>query len=621
MSEFSDLCPGCMEPKEEGTETCPHCGYNEHAPFLPSYLPPRYMLCERYLIGRLLSYNGEGASYIAYDTYTETKVAVREYMPDTLCSRERGNAEVIPDKNKIAQYKTYMSEFIELNKLLTKMRTLNHINSCKEVFCANNTAYAILTYTEGKTLLEYLQDHAGELSWDEVRAIFPPIFTTLSLVHNAGLVHRGISPETIIVSDKGELKLTGFCIPDSRTANTDLAPEIFSGYAAPEQYSSNNWQGTWTDVYGISAVLYRMLTGVVPPEAISRTNNDNLVEPCGLDPNVPKNVSKVIMNGMNLSGEMRIQTITELVTMLFEQPDYMSPSKTAATSTITFNRDMLKNAHSSERVPYEHQTSAKSRSRHAIFIAVGVATLAVMFAVMIIMLFALGRTDVRSDTSPAASGTVTVISSESTMPVLTEPETIETNAVTTAQQKPSAIYIMSDFKGKYYDTIKNSETYKDNLIFVPEYKYDENVEKGIIISQSIDKGANYEKNTELKLVVSLGSKYVSVPEYIGISKKDYFSMLTSAGIKFVEEEEVTSDVLEGYVVRTSIEPGEQLDIEKGEELVVYVAVNPPDMTGISVPETSETVTTVPVIDVPPETTATTLATDDPLNLIVSRSAY
>ena len=115
------------------------------------------------------------------------------------------------------------------------MRTLNHINSCKEVFCANNTAYAILTYTEGKTLLEYLQDHAGELSWDEVRAIFPPIFTTLSLVHNAGLVHRGISPETIIVSDKGELKLTGFCIPDSRTANTDLAPEIFSGYAAPEQ--------------------------------------------------------------------------------------------------------------------------------------------------------------------------------------------------------------------------------------------------------------------------------------------------------------------------------------------------------------------------------------------------
>ena len=98
-------------------------------------------------------------------------------------------------------------------------------------------------------------------------------------------------------------------------------------------------------------------------------------------------------------------------------------------------------------------------------------------------------------------------------------------------------------------------------------------------------------------------------------------MLTSAGIKFVEEEEVTSDVLEGYVIRTSIEPGEQLDIEKGEELVVYVAVNPPDMTGISAPETSAETTTVPVIDAPPETTVTTLETDDPLNLIVSRAAY
>ena len=600
-----------MEPRADGAENCMLCGYNEHTPYLPSYLPPRYMLCERYLIGKLLKYNGEGADYIAYDTYTENKVIIREYMPDTLCTRERGNPEIIPNKDSIAPYKTYMSEFIELNKMLTKMRTLNHIISCTEVFQENNTAYAVLVYVKGMTLMEYLQDNAGALSWEEVKKIFPPIFTTLSLVHNAGLVHRGISPENIIVTERGELKLTGFSIADARTANTGLAAEIYSGYAAPEQYSSNNWQGTWTDVYSVSAVLYRMLTGVVPPEAPSRKTNDNLIEPAGLDPSVPKNVSKVIMSGLNMSGEMRIQTVTELVTILFEQPEFSQSTKLSNTSaTITFNRDSLKNAGHTESI-------AKRDLGKAPLIIVAIVGIALILGLMIALLIALDDT---SNMGMQSGGTVTVIGSDTTMPVLTEPPVTESTvpAATTPAQ-PSAIYIMNDFVGKVYDTLKNSETYKDNLIFVPEYVYNEAVPKGIIISQSIEKGSNYTKNTELKLVISLGSKYAQIPDYVGVPKKDYFTMLAAAGIKYTEEQEETVDVLEGYVIRTSKEPGETLDIEQGEELVVYVAVNPPDLTVSDVTEpTAPAVTTAAEQPSVTDSTAVTLATDDPLNLIVSR---
>lgn len=609
--DTANLCPGCMEPRADGAENCMLCGYNEHTPYLPSYLPPRYMLCERYLIGKLLKYNGEGADYIAYDTYTENKVIIREYMPDTLCTRERGNPEVIPNKDSVAPYKTYMSEFIELNKMLTKMRTLNHIISCTEVFQENNTAYAVLVYVKGMTLMEYLQDNAGALSWEEVKKIFPPIFTTLSLVHNAGLVHRGISPENIIVTERGELKLTGFSIADARTANTGLAAEIYSGYAAPEQYSSNNWQGTWTDVYSVSAVLYRMLTGVVPPEAPSRKTNDNLIEPAGLDPNVPKNVSKVIMNGLNMSGEMRIQTVTELVTSLFEQPEFSSSSKLGNTSaTITFNRDNLKNAAQTESV-------AKRDLGKTPLIITAIVGIALILGLMIALLIALDDT---SSLGMQSGGTVTVIGSDTTMPVLTEPPVTEpTVPAATTPAQPSAIYIMNDFVGKVYDTLKNSETYKDNLIFVPEYVYNEAIPKGIIISQSIEKGSNYTKNTELKLVISLGSKYAQIPDYVGVPKKDYFTMLAAAGIKYTEEQQETVDVLEGYVIRTSKEPGETLDIEKGEELVVYVAVNPPDLTVSDVTEpTAPAVTTGLEQPSVTDSTAVTLATDDPLNLIVSR---
>lgn len=244
-------------------------------------------------------------------------------MPDTLCSRVKGSAIISVNPKHLVQYKAFMSEFTELNQVLSRMRTLNHINPALELFAENNTTYVVFAYIKGMTLKDYLQENAGELSWEEVKKIFPPIFTTLSLVHNAGLVHRGISPETIWVTDKGELKITDFCIAAARTANTELASEVFAGYAAPEQYSSSSWHGTWTDVYGISALLYRILTGSMPTEAMSRIGNDNLCEPAKLNPNIPPNVSKVIMAGLKLSGEVRIQTITEFVTKLFEQPEYL----------------------------------------------------------------------------------------------------------------------------------------------------------------------------------------------------------------------------------------------------------------------------------------------------------
>lgn len=102
----------------------------------------------------------------------------------------------------------------------------------------------------------------ARLSWDRVKELFPPILTTLSLVHSAGIIHRGISPQTILVTEKNELKLIDFQISAGRTTGTEIACEMYPGYSAPEQYSSAEWQGTWTDVYGISATLYRVLTAV-----------------------------------------------------------------------------------------------------------------------------------------------------------------------------------------------------------------------------------------------------------------------------------------------------------------------------------------------------------------------
>lgn len=573
-----------MEPIESGAEVCRNCGYRVGAPHLPSYLEPGIMLNDRYIVGKLKSYNGESASYIAFDTITETKVLIKEYMPDSLCEREKKSSVIKVNPQYMPQYKTFLSEFVELNKTLSKMRTLNHINAAIDMFGDNNTAYAVFGWLEGQTLGEYLKQNSGELTWDEVKRLFPPIFTTLSLVHNAGLVHRGLSPENIFITDKGELKLIGFCIADARTANTELVPELYNGYAAPEQYSSNNWQGTWTDVYGISALLYRILTGVVPTDAVSRKTSDNLIEPAKVNSNIPRNVSKVIMNGMCMSGEVRIQTITELVTQLFEQPEYGSV-RLSSSSTQTIS------------IPRQHMSGSKKKkappSRHGVFIAV-IAIILILGFLMIFMIIKLE--DMSGGSIPNTTG-ISAISGDyegsfsETTSISLEPmiEPSQTASVSTTAN--AMVYVMNDLTGKNYDVISKSDSYS-NLVFTPEYEYNDTYPKGQIFKQSIAEKETYTEGAEIIVKVSLGPKYIVIPDFLGLSKKDYFAKLNELGIKYEEQEFETEETLEGYVDGTSKDPGEKIDVEAGEILTVYVAKNPPK-TETEFSETEPQVTEMP----------------------------
>lgn len=624
MSDYSfNLCLGCMEPLE-GAGVCPRCGYSPDASSLSSYLQPGVTLNDRYLVGKLLSYNGEGATYIGFDIVTSSKVTIKEYMPDTLCSRTKESSVISVRQNCVAQYKAFMSEFVELNKMLAKMRTLSHINPPIDMFGDNNTGYVVFRYIEGENLAKYLKDHAGDLTWEEVKKLFPPIFTTLSLVHNAGLVHRGISPENIIVTEKEELKLIGFSIADSRTANTELASEIFHGYAAPEQYSSSNWQGTWTDVYGICALLYRILTGTTPTGAMERVANDTLPEPGKLNPNIPANVSKVIMNGMTLSGEMRIQTVTELVTQLFEEPEFNKQKTQTATQTISIPKQ-----HSTKGSAPSREERRKAPSRSRMFWIVLATTAGVMMILMASLMMILddnsggieisetysastlpgstgtdpGGTDMGAVTSPP--GNESQSGAIPTLPTLVVPETESADNSSIAQTtfRPGAtIYIMNDLVGKVFDTVKNTSI-NDNLTIVPEYVYTDEYDKGIIFEQSIEKGTNYEKGQEVTLKISMGPAKVMIPEFYGLNKKDYFELLNNAGIKYEEKAYETTDTLNDYVAWISMDPGEYIDLEAGEVLSVHVAVNPQS--------TETTTVTTTMVTLPTETTPTPWVTTTP----------
>lgn len=596
------LCLGCMNELEiDGT--CSHCSYGDSTFRIQPYLAPGTTLDDRYLVGRLLTYNGEGASYISYDNVAHEKVVIREYFPDTFCTRSRSSDSVTVNPDCLAKYKTYMSEFAEVNKTLSRLRTLQNIQPAIDLFVQNNTTYAVYPYVEGLSLKKFLQSNSGRLSWEQVKKMFPPVFTTLSLTHNAGVIHRGISPENILVTTRGELKICGFCISAIRTSNSELTPELYSGYAAPEQYSSLEWQGSWTDVYAISAVLYRILTGCVPTEAYRRIGNDDLIEPIQINPDIPADISRIIMKGMAVRSEDRIQTITELVTRLFEQPQYIAHEK-GATQTIPVQKA---NSARHEADDYDDDDDDRQQpgetDKYKTIAVISLAAVLVILAIVLLVIMLSGGNDDSGGgigTNGSTPAPVYTTPAPQTTPDVTStaPEEVVTPQVTTENFGEGAI--VPNLVGYNYNAVKDTIATSFTIKIVEEY---DNLAfaKGYITHQSIEHGVEYdpENMPELTITISMGPSLVAVPEFDKLSKEAYSELLTNAGIQFEIQTQYSNYVKKNRIVKTSIVPGEMINIKDKEILTVYVSlgVDPATTT------TAETAVTTPAEtgeDEPPE---------------------
>ncbi len=580
MDPSVNLCMGCMN-ELDADGRCHYCSYTDDIPHLQAYLAPRTVLDNRYIVGKMLSYNGEGASYICYDTVGKCKCVAREYMPDTLCERDRDSQRLVVNPDCLAKYKTYMSEFADMNKLLSRMRNLQHIATAKDLFCENNTTYVILEYVEGVSLKKFLQSNTGFLTWEQVKKLFVPFFTTLSIVHNAGIIHRGISPENIIVTTDCELKLTGFCISSIRTSNTGLSPEFYSGYTAPEQYSSLDWQGTWTDVYAVAAVLYRILTGCMPLDAYTRTKNDTMVEACRVNPRIPQHISRVLSRSMRVKGEERIQTITELVAALFEQHTTHMEHPKGSTQTIPIQHVPI------QRVQ-KQQPSEGDKPKSKTAVVVGWIVLAVVLVLSVFLLYELFSGPSDYDEGSSVNRVVSDDADDNVdSEVFVYGTTIATPATTAAESQSEYGYgsIMPNVVGLEYNTVV--QKLGEDLTIRADYYYSDIDDKGVIAEQSIPEGTDFDPSlkNELVLKVCAGPENVPVPDYSGLTKKAYLELLDSYNIKYKIVTDFSSSVSAGYVMGTSVGVGNTVNVKNGDVLTVTVSA------GIVTTTTKETTAT------------------------------
>ncbi len=297
------LCMGCMNEIEDHLSTCPYCGFNETALRQESYyLDPGTIIGGKYIVGRVLNYGGHTVSYMGMDAEKNRKVIVKEYLPSDFSTRSEGEKEVtIYSGDGQQQFEQGLTNFLNEANRIQHLQNINGIAKVYDCISENETGYVISEYVEGHTLKEILEN-GKRYSAEEAANFIRKILQGLVEVHRMDIVHCDISPETIMITNSGDIKLTDFgATRYVTTANSkSLSIILKRGFAPEEQYRSKGVRGPWTDVYALGAVMYYMITGTVPQESVERALSDDLKEPSKLGISIPKNIENALMNALNI---------------------------------------------------------------------------------------------------------------------------------------------------------------------------------------------------------------------------------------------------------------------------------------------------------------------------------
>lgn len=312
------ICPYCMAPALEG-EPCPSCGRN-HWEYVsqPHHIPAGRVLIDRYRIGAVLGEGGFGITYLANDLQQGIRVAIKEYFPRDKARRSSIDSLLIAGHSGPgeAHFQEGRLKFLEEARLLKKLSDVPQIINVRDSFEMNNTAYIVTEYVEGITLTQWVRSRGGKVPAPEVLELMEGVFDGLSRIHGLGLIHRDISPDNMML-ENGKIRLLDFGIAREVGRRTEtLTMTLRHGYAPVEQYQPMG-QGTWTDVYGLSATIYFCITGVKPPHALERICEDTLVLPHHLDAELTHKQEQVLLYGLGVRPRRRFQTVEAMKKELY----------------------------------------------------------------------------------------------------------------------------------------------------------------------------------------------------------------------------------------------------------------------------------------------------------------
>lgn len=519
-------CMGCLSPMEGDGDICPVCAHDNSIGNPRGTLPTGTILEGKYLVGESRTQNDLTIVYIGLDLTRGRRVYLEEFMPRAYADRSGDGVTIAAAGENQAQYKTLLSDIKERwknagsidNKGLMKLR---------ELLTVNNTAICVTPYIAYTTLEQYLEER-GPLDWGQAKGLFMPFLSLVSTLHNRGIIHYGISPENVVVDRKGTLRLIGFALPELRTVGKGLSPQLYDGYSAPEQYAKNQWQGEWSDIYALGAILYRALSGVDPLPATQRGRSDTLQPLSVLHPELPEYVSAAVAKAMELDRRERHPSVDLFTAALLEE--------TGSNTTVFRSEPQPR--------PADPETPRKRFP-----LADGKTLLGLGLAASLILNLALGAGLFSS-----------------------QPEEVPSSVPEEPVEPPP---VMEDFTGQYWPMLRERLEDYPGLTFTAQEDYDDSVPAGVVLRQSALPDTEYPADGQVTLTVSQGPQFVLMPRLEGCTLSAAQYMLDSLGITWYDEirEDSSLNIPVGTVV-CDTPPGSKVTAGYKVRLTIRIEAEP-----------------------------------------------
>lgn len=401
-------------------------------------LPDGVCLNDRYQIQSFLGEGGFGITYDGYDVNAQCRVAIKELFPAELVERGGDGATVQAKLKKVVpRFDVEKKRFLDQARVLSQMDALPGIVRVLDYFEANGTAYQVMEYIEGITVLSYIEEQ-GAIQYEELQALFEPLLLSVQRLHEQGIIHRDISPNNLLIGLDNQLHLIDFgaaMVGYGSDTNqwvgrkrrnpfrVQTAVVLKKGFTPLEQYVSDGKLGPWTDVYGICATMYYMLSGRVPTEALARMQGEELTSLESMCEQLEPWQSQAVMQGMELATGRRYASVAQLQSAMTSQK----------------RSEDLVTVYSSEQSMMLKKELAKMNRQKNIVSIICVGLLLVMMLVLAWLYFGKGQQDDQMPMPKEQNATSTELTTETTTKKTTKEQIVQEGTtekeITTTQFK------------------------------------------------------------------------------------------------------------------------------------------------------------------------------------------
>lgn len=433
-----------------------------------------------------------------------------------------------------------------------------------------------MEYIEGITLKEYIEEEKV-LTWKDTVHFVIQILRALQHAHDKGIVHRDIKPQNIMMFSDGTIKVMDFGIAkfareEGKTATDQAIGSVH--YISPEQ-AGGDVTDQKSDIYSVGAMMYEMLTGQKPfdsdnPVAIAVMHMHDIPErPRAINPDIPDGLEEIVLKAMEKDPLDRYQNTDEMLADIgrfkenpsvvfgYYQEEGADDNKETAYIGGAYAENVQENVYASangnsypaQSQPYgdvysnddyyddddeyddEDDEDDEEEERSSLAVPVLTAVVVVVIIVGVIVISMLLSDMIKG---------------------------------TTQNQND---WRMPNVVGMDFNDAVSM--YGNNIKFEEDGEEFNEAEVGIIIEQDIDAGVEFKKGDTLKVKVSKGMESVEVPDLSNKNGELAKDMLAQVGLVGEIKESSSTEIEEGYVIKTEPEAGQQA--HKGSTIIIYVS--------------------------------------------------